>query len=84
MRRPDAALVTQEFELAARMLRHACRRAELMAAGEGATPEQRRLLDGDLREIIREYERLWLARNRHGGLRDSVARLEAARALYQV
>lgn len=84
MRRPDAAQITQEFELAARVLRHACRRAQLLAdpSGPGAGA-RRRLLDEDLREIEREYQRQWLGRNRPGGLPDSLARLTANRALYR-
>jgi hypothetical protein len=83
MQRPDAALIVAEFENTARLLRHACRRgpALLDAAPDAAT---RRALDNDLRDTIREYERLWLARNRPGGLADSVARLQRARADYAV
>ncbi|HWQ15119.1 MAG TPA: glycoside hydrolase family 20 zincin-like fold domain-containing protein [Roseiflexaceae bacterium] len=84
MRRPDAAQIAQEYELVARLLRHACRRGQFMAEPEGPGGQaRRRLLDEDMREIIREYERLWLARNRPGGLPDSLARLEAARSLYR-
>ncbi len=83
MTRPDAALISQEFENTARLLRHACRNGQLMLApDQPGAPTRRRLLDEDMREIIREYERLWLARNRLGGLADSVARLEIVRARY--
>lgn len=81
MARPDAALIASEYELAARMLRHACRRGQLMAQGPGA--QSLAALDADLREIIGEYRRIWLARNRPGGLADSAGRLDRARALYQ-
>jgi hypothetical protein len=81
MQRPDAALIVAEYEHTARLMRHACRRGLLLAnGGAGITPQA---LDDDLRDIIREYQRLWLARNRPGGLADSVARLTAARADYQ-
>jgi hypothetical protein len=55
------------------MLKHACRRSRwrLSAASENATT-----LAADLRAIIAEHQRLWVARNRIGGLRDSVARLD--------
>jgi hypothetical protein len=36
----------------------------------------------DLREIIEEHKRLWLARNRPGGLSDSVLRLSDRAADY--
>lgn len=79
---PDAALVREEFLNTARMLRHACRRG-LLALGvvEDETVE-RRELGADLEGIITEYRRLWLARNRPGGLTDSVGRLESLRADY--
>jgi hypothetical protein len=84
MARPDAAEITQEYELAARMLRHACRRSQFLAEPEGPGEQaRRRQQDEDMREIEREYQRLWLARNRPGGPPESLARLEAARALYR-
>ena len=42
----------------------------------------KRALNEDIREIITDYGHLWLARNRVGGLADSVARLEKLRADY--
>ncbi len=84
MCRPDAALIIAEFESTARMLRHACHRGQLLsgkAGTNGAVTKEG--LDGDLRDIIREYERIWSARNRPGGLRDSVGRLRAARLDYR-
>lgn len=83
--RPDAVLIVQEFELTARLLRHACQRGLLLLdSGQAEVTELCRELDEDLRQIIAEYERLWLARNRYGGLIDSVARLEKARIDYQM
>ena len=78
-RRPDAALLRREFELAARMMRHAARRG-LYAIG--APDRSAADLDHDLREIIEEYQAVWLLRNRPGGLNDSVARLERSRRDY--
>lgn len=82
MARKDAALIVAEFEHTARLLRHACERGRLLLAPDAADAPSRQALDDDLRDIIREYERLWLARNRPGGLLDSVARLHKARADY--
>jgi len=73
MTRPDAALVQAEYRQAARMLQHACRRV---------LQENPAALKTDLQEIIVEHQRLWLARNRPGGLPDSVRRLEARLADY--
>ncbi len=75
--RPDAALLTREYALAARMLRHAVARVRF-AHGTG----QRAALAQDLEAIIVEYRAQWQARNRPGGLVDSVARLEQMRADY--
>ncbi len=62
MQRADAALIQAEFSNAARMLTWACDR------GLGV----RR----DAQEILTEHRRLWLARNRPGGLADSTHVLE--------
>jgi hexosaminidase len=85
MQRPDAALILAEFENTARMLRHACRRGQLIYDDrERADPAAtKQALDDDLRDIICEYERIWLARNRPGGLRESVGRLQSSRLDYR-
>jgi hypothetical protein len=79
-RRSDAVLLRQEFELAARMMRHAARRG-LYAIG--APDRSASELDRDLHDLIEEYQTVWLLRNRPGGLRDSVARLERSRRDYR-
>jgi len=56
------------------MLRHACDR------GLNAPPAA---LAGQMREIVSEHRRLWLARNRPGGLSDSVRVLEQRRQEYE-
>ncbi|HET7079068.1 MAG TPA: glycoside hydrolase family 20 zincin-like fold domain-containing protein [Chloroflexia bacterium] len=85
MQRPDAALIVEEYENTARLMRHACHRGQWLVDREhGDTTATRQALDADLRDIIREYERIWLRRNRPGGLADSVARLQKARADYGV
>jgi hexosaminidase len=77
--RPDAALLRREFELAARMMRHAARRG-LYAIG---SPDRSAAeLERDLREISAEYQAVWLLRNRPGGLSDSVARLDRSQRDY--
>jgi hypothetical protein len=79
METPDAAQTSAEIACAIAMLRHACRRAlwRLDPAREDASD-----LAADLRAIIGEHERLWLGRNRVGGLRDSARRLENRLADY--
>jgi hexosaminidase len=71
---PQSALASAELATTIRVLRHACDRAEWMmrrARGDAAGAVARRLL-ADIRAIASEHRRLWRARNRLGGLRDSV------------
>jgi hypothetical protein len=74
MNRSDAALIADEIRNAAEMLRFGChhgrRRLGVATMSDDA-------LVAWLRRIIAEHRRLWLARNRPGGLADSCARLEA-------
>jgi hypothetical protein len=80
MTRPDAALVVDEFQHAADLLTHACRRGRHLLdrrAHDDATA-----LQSDLTRLTATHRRLWLARNREGGLSDSAARLTAASAAY--
>ncbi len=79
-RRIDLDLIRREYCLAERMLIHACHRA-LLACGKPARGAEE--LARDMDEIIEEYCSIWLARNRPGGLKDSVARLERAREDYR-
>ena len=72
-------LLKREFELAGWMLRHAAQRGLLVI---GAPIVSVSNLDRDLSAIMREYEAVWLARHRSGGLSDSVARLERSRCDY--
>jgi hypothetical protein len=58
----DAALVGDEFALVARMLRHGLQRAADAAPTVTGDEAQ------DLRGILAEHRRVWLARNRPGGL----------------
>jgi hexosaminidase len=91
-------LYAVEFELAARLLRHACLRG--MLAANGSNPEGNGRINGgvgdpqdsrlslpellqDLQEIITLYEDVWLLRNRAGGLADSAGRLKLLLKDYQ-
>ena len=50
----------------------------------GSIPEKvRKELAVDLEKIISEHKRLWLLRNRKGGLTDSAARMEKLLKLYK-
>lgn len=85
-RRSDGALVACELEASARLLALASRdaRARLQADGriESVDSSTRKVLADELGDLIAEHRRLWLSRNRQGGLDDSVAWLENLRSAY--
>jgi hypothetical protein len=88
MDRPDAGQVADEVSNAARLLRHSCSLAiARLQAPDGKTagipPDVRKELAVDLAGIISEHKRLWLLRNREGGLADSAARMERLLELYR-
>lgn len=76
MQRPDATLIVDEFANATRMLLHACKRAWAVLEGTINDNQMRQELAADMREILGEHRRLWVARNRVGGLHDSTRILE--------
>lgn len=67
VRRSDADLLNAEFDFAVGLLRLACRRGR-RENGAAAAAEARRL--------AAEHRRLWILRNRSGGLADSAARMD--------
>ena len=71
--RPDGALVVDELRLAADLVRLGCR----VGIARFMTPETfRSAIAADVDELVARYRRIWLERNRDGGLDDSAARLE--------
>ena len=86
LRRADAGLVAAEFTWAADMLRHACRRSlwavDVSRGSEDVTMRHQLLADAD--RLIAEHASIWHARNRPGGFKDSVARLEQMRDDYVI
>lgn len=85
MDRPDGDLIRNEFALTADLLRHACRRGRLAAEDLPPTEQLQQLgsLERELLALVQRYEALWLARNRPGGLADSLAWFEKARQDYR-
>lgn len=77
--RADAELIKREYRQSAHMLKHGAQRA-LLQLGDASISKADLLADLDA--LIEEQKALWLARNRPGGLSDSLASLEAARELY--
>jgi hexosaminidase len=72
MNRPDVALILSEFKNATNMLRLACARGRWKL---DPSSQNRRVLALYLAGIPTEHRRCWLARNRAGGLEDSISRL---------
>jgi hypothetical protein len=84
----DARLIRDELSCAANLLRHACRlgiaRIEAPEKKIENIPAARRAeLATGLKRILDEYQRLWLLRNRPGGLADSVAAFAPLLKRYQ-
>jgi len=81
MRCADAALIRAEFELAASLVRIACRlgiaRVDAGNVGTAGIPaDARARLADELAPLIPEFRQLWLARNRSGGLKESAGHFE--------
>ena len=80
VQRDDARLLTDELRNGMALVRVLCAdaqaRLEVGGALAGVGDLTRAELAGRLRPVIAEHERLWLARNRPGGLRESRAWLE--------
>ncbi len=81
MRCVDARWLKEEFALAGRMMQLGCRmnRARCAVADQALSAvdiKQRKTLKRDLEDIMRAYPRIWKLRNRVGGLKDSLARLQ--------
>jgi hexosaminidase len=76
MERADAPLIRDEYMNTARLLHFACDRGLALQEGSSADSPVMKRAEGELRSAIAEYRRLWVRRNRIGGLGDSVGRLE--------
>jgi len=75
MERPDADLIREEFAHNARMAATACRLGRLVLAKDAGAAARARLAP-DFEAIVAGHRRVWLARNRPGGLADSLRVLE--------
>ncbi len=79
MNRPDAQLIKEEFQTAADMLLHACHKVIWLLTPNRAPSSA---LAAELEQLISTHRRLWLSRNRPGGLDDSAARLAENLPIY--
>jgi hypothetical protein len=78
MGRADAGLIGDEFAFAGELLAHACRRGRFLIDRTHGKD-----LEAELRGLSSEHRRIWLARNRPGGLAESAGRLDKTAADYQ-
>ncbi|MGQ9815017.1 MAG: beta-N-acetylhexosaminidase, partial [Candidatus Roseilinea sp.] len=82
----DGDLIRREFAFVLRLIRHGINRLAYASQDAGksrqAAPTAAELRQ-DMRALITEHKRVWLARNRPGGLSDSVAVLERAMKDYR-
>ncbi len=84
MGRADAGLIKNEFTWSADMLRHACWRliwALGLARGEQDRALRKRLAQ-DAENLTEAFRQIWHARNRPGGFKDSLARMDEMRSHY--
>jgi hypothetical protein len=85
--RADGDLVVDELDAGTALVSLLCRDARYRLEGDGwlsSIPETRRIeLADELDGLIETHRRLWLARNRPGGLDDSVAWLQHLRDCYR-
>ncbi len=79
----NADLILDEFRLCARLLRHACRLGMLRVEPDAVPPDEPNKLTADMKAIMAEHRRIWLSRNRPGGLTDSLARMQDIIDTYQ-
>ena len=80
MERSDAALILSEYETGAALAKVALRlgRERLLCGNVGTAqlPVATRTEIGEaMKKIMADFRKLWLVRNRPGGLEDSVARM---------
>jgi hypothetical protein len=77
---PRDAQVVADYKLAIGLWLHGCKRLLLVAGDTSITPES---LLHELKPLRIAFEEAWLARNRPGGLRDSLERLDRLMREYQ-
>ncbi|WP_299556392.1 family 20 glycosylhydrolase [Seonamhaeicola sp.] len=85
----DKQLYIDEVKQAAALLRHSCNLAIAQLQTESKltkdiSKSKREALAVELENIIKEHKRIWLKRNRIGGLSDSAARLENLLKVYNL
>lgn len=78
--RPDASIIRDEFFQVGALLRHSIDRIALLLGDEERAPDE---LQAELNRLIDQQRANWLARNRPGGLDDSLRRFNKLLDEYQ-
>lgn len=76
MSAPDAAIIQREFRFALHLMRYGLQRINVALAKESARPALLANLRAEYRKVVAEHQKVWLARNRVGGLADSVKKIQ--------
>jgi len=75
MQRADSALIRREFAHVIHLMRYGTARLERLGiAGKRAVADLR-AVERERRRLVAEHDRVWLARNRSGGMKDSAANI---------
>jgi hypothetical protein len=86
-RRPDGDLIVEELRTSADLVMLLCRDGQARLEGDGtlssAPPGRRKELAAELEPMLERHRAMWLARNRPGGLTDSLGWLERLLAHYR-
>ena len=72
MERDDAAVIRAEYAHVLQLMRYGTMRLRFAAAGKQMPEEETRIAQ---EALIEEHDRVWLMRNRRGGMEDSAANL---------
>jgi hexosaminidase len=76
MHRDDADLIQREFLFVLSLMRYGVQRIVLSEAKEKDQKPLLTQLRADLRLLVKQHQKVWLARNRPGGLSDSIKNLQ--------
>lgn len=76
MDREDAALIQQEFQFVLDLMRYGVDRIAYSLADAKKQASLKAPLRAEGRKVIAEHKKVWLARNRPGGLVDSVEKIQ--------
>ena len=88
MKCDDAELIKAEIKNGAALAKHAYKMAIIRLKTKSQTvsdipKKNRQKLADELKKIIKEYKKIWLKRNRKGGLNNSVKKLDSLLNMYQ-